>query len=828
MTMAGSKKERSYPRGIMFGIGLAWSILGMLQFLVQPVVSSQIIIGSQIPTNVRHYLRGSTAMSFNDPSSSSRRNTVVSTNNCGAERRREDYYTAELHLYYVYSVEFEPDASSNSPPSLTGMEAAITSAVSDAFMDACDLLDRPMYKVKTNMRHQFSKDGMYYCGRRTLFLEPLPLPMHLTSCFRLLLLVCLEFCAPLSEGDICSVVDGATAILLDRRSANIQDAVYDAIADGLNNLDLVVRFAPSVVRAEFRDPVRETLISSVSPNDASLADEDTPPGAVTATVAVAAASVSFLVASIFCYGLMRREIRHHPEPSIRHKFRRSSRSIVGGQYPLGLGPSSRSSRRFVRLDELAAAHAYKFSMGGMPMHGLDEDDDDDLSGCGSYHENNGLDNNGARPSITWSISDITSDSISLRSGVSWTTSRLDRIEEADEEEDEYDAGDLPNHHRKRKRIALMARKARTSTTTTGSPTKQSRPTVEVVGLDKIQGANFATSNNHHNYNSPLMVDVAVSQHATGVPEHHHLAATATGTINIRSITPESVEGSPCLSPLSPIMPEVFFECNDEDTPSAGGAATPREEDEPHSFQADDEDDGSSTLDDSTLSVYLVPLFNDHEVLEEPRKVEPEEDDANANDATMDSLALSSADEIPSSDEQEKHQLPTATNTRSEDGEYEGDVEYEGSETLDSSTLSNYLNPYVLDDDEEESAEDNAIEPTLPVSSSNDEEASTPVDATNQFLTNDTKPPHRNDTTVMEQDCIVSAQSIAIGTMSADNFDNRTTSTNWSVDSCSGDNGGAPQEESSSSLEAHHSPSRQETSAEAFLTPEQGPEEQPMA
>lgn len=104
-----------------------------------------------------HYLRK--AVIFNqDHSLGTReaRELQAISSNCNSVRSKDDYYSTELQLYYVYEVEFEDHAKSRS---LAGLEAVITAAVMEAFVDACDLLDRPLYQVKTNMRHQFSKDG---------------------------------------------------------------------------------------------------------------------------------------------------------------------------------------------------------------------------------------------------------------------------------------------------------------------------------------------------------------------------------------------------------------------------------------------------------------------------------------------------------------------------------------------------------------------------------------------------------------------------------------------------------------------------------------------
>lgn len=103
--------------------------------------------------NLDPYLPGEIPSQRQDVSVPQRR---ILSSNCKSFRPIEDYYTAELQLFYVYSVEFASNAKSRS---LTGMEAAITSSIMDTLVDYCDLLDRPMYKVKSSLRHQFSKDG---------------------------------------------------------------------------------------------------------------------------------------------------------------------------------------------------------------------------------------------------------------------------------------------------------------------------------------------------------------------------------------------------------------------------------------------------------------------------------------------------------------------------------------------------------------------------------------------------------------------------------------------------------------------------------------------
>ena len=75
---------------------------------------------------------------------------AITTTSCN-EIRTEDY-EAELQLVYEYLVEFKEDSTR----SLVGIERGITQAIAQE-LDACDALDRPVYKVKATSRHTFSK-----------------------------------------------------------------------------------------------------------------------------------------------------------------------------------------------------------------------------------------------------------------------------------------------------------------------------------------------------------------------------------------------------------------------------------------------------------------------------------------------------------------------------------------------------------------------------------------------------------------------------------------------------------------------------------------------
>jgi hypothetical protein len=86
---------------------------------------------------------------------------TLTTTNCNVIRL--DDYQAELQLLYKYLVEFESGGSR----SLHGLEDAIAHAVAQE-LDTCDAMDRPLYKVKTNTQHDFSRTGELLVHRSCL------------------------------------------------------------------------------------------------------------------------------------------------------------------------------------------------------------------------------------------------------------------------------------------------------------------------------------------------------------------------------------------------------------------------------------------------------------------------------------------------------------------------------------------------------------------------------------------------------------------------------------------------------------------------------------
>jgi hypothetical protein len=206
----------------------------------------------------------------------------------------------------------------------------------------------------------------------------------------------------------CQVVIGSTSILVFDDSEFSRMEATRSVKSGLKNGIFFEIFAGFVVRTEYRAPISEALVYSPSRSD----PDDSHLSSVTTSVAVAAASITFLVASIFCYGMLKKDFTRHPEPSVRHNRNRSrkfvARTVISGSRGGSLQVVG-TRRNFVRLEDLAVSNM-PFPIG--PSAPVED-----------------------TPTTTWSVSDITS--VSDLSHVSRSTSALERIVE-ENEEDYYD------------------------------------------------------------------------------------------------------------------------------------------------------------------------------------------------------------------------------------------------------------------------------------------------------------------------------------------------------------------------------------------------------
>ena len=224
----------------------------------------------------------------------------------------------------------------------------------------------------------------------------------------------------------CIVVKGFTAILLDNDSdfSFLTELAFDAIEKGLNNQPFLEGFTDNVIAAALTSSGYASLVET-SDHYHSLSPEidDLNLSPITATVAVAAASVSIVVASIFCYGFVRRPPSE--DPSVRHRnrsYRNSGpRTLISSSIGSIGNNNNLPHRRFIRLEDISASPA-SFVTTNISPHSVSN----------AYYQDD-FAQEIYTPTVTWSISDITSDSASLRSGLSHTPSMLERIEEEVEE-----------------------------------------------------------------------------------------------------------------------------------------------------------------------------------------------------------------------------------------------------------------------------------------------------------------------------------------------------------------------------------------------------------
>lgn len=189
-----------------------------------------------------------------------------------------------------------------------------------------------------------------------------------------------DSCVPLDNNHSCHVINGYTVILLDTGVTTAKELAYDAIKAALADEEFISEFAPAVAAASFLESGRDSFVVS-SPSSPATDELQGPPMAT--TIAIAAASVAFVVMSLFAYGILRRRPLNLPK---------GLSSPIGSGH-IGIKP-------------------------GTYYEGL-EDEQPSL-----FH----LDINNDSPSNTWSVSDITSEG-SIRSTLSRGTSTLEKIDE---------------------------------------------------------------------------------------------------------------------------------------------------------------------------------------------------------------------------------------------------------------------------------------------------------------------------------------------------------------------------------------------------------------
>jgi len=203
-------------------------------------------------------------------------------------------------------------------------------------------------------------------------------------------------CAPSERGNKCSVIRGVTSILLDRGAAEVKAVAYAVIDSVLQDADFIREFtASNLVQAEFVRPIGENLVILGNTQTPEVPKSSRSNSSATAKIAITAAFTSFFLTAVIFYGVFRSQQQKAELERGRTKVK-------------------------ARLAHYQAKRRQYFQQ-------LQEDQ---RLGPG-WMTTNPLQMPG--PSVTWSISDLTSDSQSIKSSL-----RMDRIDE-EGPSDEYEA-----------------------------------------------------------------------------------------------------------------------------------------------------------------------------------------------------------------------------------------------------------------------------------------------------------------------------------------------------------------------------------------------------
>ena len=199
------------------------------------------------------------------------------------------------------------------------------------------------------------------------------------------------FCVAESSTNSCRIISGSTSILLDSGPAEAKTLAYKAIENGLLNTSNVQSYVPNVVSAQFLRARGDSLVIL----NADIGDGDNGTTSSAAIVAIGTSSVALLLVATFVYGIFRRQASA--------KKQQRTLGICTPKSPPSSFPVGMNGRRyFTRLD--------------------DESGIDSVVVSNIYEIKD-------EPSITWSMSDITSESGSGHSMSSRATTRLESIKE---------------------------------------------------------------------------------------------------------------------------------------------------------------------------------------------------------------------------------------------------------------------------------------------------------------------------------------------------------------------------------------------------------------
>lgn len=291
---------------------------------------------------------------------------------------RIEKYPARLDLYYFYTVEYTSE-SNGAAVDLTGIESAIAHSVASALSE-CSEHGWPLFAVEIpSVGHAIAGSGTL----TTCHSEHSSLcSTHCLTNTQTNSALKAGYCDESSlDGIQCRLVRGVTSILLDSGAGDAESVAYNTIERVLDDTLFLNQFTiPDLLSAEFVRPIQENLILLIADTQDNTSSNSA------AKIAIATAAVSCLLTCVFLYGM--------------HRARKRSRDRT--QTPVK-----------ARVAHLQAKRRHYFQ---------ELEQDEQLAPGWMLADPLQL----PAPSITWSVSDLTSDgSESILSSMS----RLERIDE---------------------------------------------------------------------------------------------------------------------------------------------------------------------------------------------------------------------------------------------------------------------------------------------------------------------------------------------------------------------------------------------------------------
>jgi hypothetical protein len=310
---------------------------------------------------------------------------ILSTTTC--QSIRLERYKARLDIFYFYVIEWYGDSYLD----LGGIDNGISAGIVDILSD-CDPFGRPKYAVDLSINsHHIAHEG-------TLII--LPNQTTIKVCVTHRFPITDSACVALQEqGTECRVIRGKTAVLLDNNVENIEEVVYFVIDRVLSDQSFISSYSTMhLARAEFVRPIGESLVFRTSEPEDGAENNNPTESLSVVKVGLTSGLISFALTAILIYVVL--------------VYRNTHIEGSSDTRPRCFLPFFQAKRRrfFEKLCDEGAC-----------------------SGVGRSWMTTSADVDVQNRSITWSLSDMTSDSIDSQSIRSCLP--MERIVEAQSDEE---------------------------------------------------------------------------------------------------------------------------------------------------------------------------------------------------------------------------------------------------------------------------------------------------------------------------------------------------------------------------------------------------------